>query len=146
DTAGPCRMNGFEMDHLAWARAQFAAADLGDRRRTARLITVAAQIAADPSASLPDQTETWPDLKAAYGLFNAEEVTFQAIAAPHWDRTRQAASGRSLILDDTTELDFGATRQIEGLGPVGSGIGRGFLLHSALMVDPETEAIHGLAG
>jgi transposase-like protein/transposase Tn5 family protein len=138
-------MNCFEMDHLAWAQAQFAAADLGDRRRTARLISVAAQVAADPLGSLPHQTETWPDLKAAYRLFDAEEVTFQALATPHWDLTRQSAPGRSLILDDTTELDFGATRQIEGLGPVGSGIGRGFLLHSALMVAPETEAIHGLA-
>jgi hypothetical protein len=139
-------MNCFEMDPRAWAQTQFAGAQLGDRRRSARLVTVAAQIAADPLASLPGQTETWADLKAAYRLFDAPEVTFQAIATPHWQLTRQGPSGRTLILDDTTELDFGANRQIEGLGPVGSGIGRGFLVHSALMVASQTEAIHGLAG
>ena len=139
-------MNRFEMDPRAWAQTHFAGAQLGDRRRSARLVTVAAQIAADPLASLPGQTETWADLKAAYRLFDAPEVTFQAIATPHWQLTRQGPSGRTLILDDTTELDFGAHRQIEGLGPVGSGIGRGFLVHSALMVASQTEAIHGLAG
>ena len=31
---------------------------------------LAAQVAADPSASLPEQTGTWNDLRAAYNLFD----------------------------------------------------------------------------
>ena len=40
--------------------------------------------------------EQWADLKAAYRLFDREEVTFEAIAT-HWEATRQQKSGRYLI-------------------------------------------------
>jgi Transposase DNA-binding/Transposase Tn5 dimerisation domain/Transposase DDE domain len=136
-----------EIDPAVWASTQFATAQLGDRRRTARLVSLATQIAADPSSSLPKQTRDWSDLKGAYRLAARPEATFQVIASPHWQLTiKQAGTGRSLILDDTTEIDFGATRQAKDLGPVGSGVGRGFMIHSGLMVDPHDEWIVGLAG
>lgn len=136
-----------EVDPAAWAYSQFAAAKLGDRRRTQRLVALGTQIAGDPSSSLPKQTGQWGDLKAAYRLLDRPEATFEAIASPHWQLTRDVAKqGRFLILDDTTEIDFGATCQAVGLGPVGSGWGRGFLLHSGLMVAPDEEWIVGLAG
>ena len=110
-------------------------------------MTLATQVAGDPSSSLPKQTQDWSDLKAAYRLLDRPEATFEVIASPHWQLTTdQAAAGRYLILDDTTEIDFGPTRQAKGLGPVGSGVGRGFLIHSGLMVDPRDEWIVGLAG
>jgi hypothetical protein len=43
-------------------------------------------------------------------------------------------------------VELGIARKISGLGPTGNGGGRGFLLHSALMVSAEGEAIFGLAG
>ena len=136
-----------ELDPAAWAYTQFATAQLGDRRRTARLVALATQIAADPSSSLPNQTEKWSDLKAAYRLVDRPEATFQVIAEPHWQLTvNQAATGRFLILDDTTEIDFGWKRQVKDLGPVGDGVGRGFMIHSGLMVNPHDEWIVGLAG
>jgi hypothetical protein len=136
-----------ELDPAAWAYTQFATAKLGDRRRTQRLVTLATQVAGDPSSSLPKQTQNWSDLKAAYRLLDRPEATFQVIAAPQWQLTiDQAQRGRFLILDDTTELDFGPTRQATGLGPVGSGVGRGFMIHSGLMVDTHDEWIVGLAG
>lgn len=138
---------GLEVDPAAWASTQFAAAQLGDCRRTARLVTLAAQVAADPSSGLPKQTGDWGDLKAAYRLLDRPEATFQVIAAPHWQHTAAAAErGRFLILDDTTEIDFGPKRQAAGLGPVGSGVGRGFLIHSGLTVTPHEEWVVGLAG
>lgn len=139
-------MHGLLLDIRPWAEANFGTADLGDRRRTQRLVAVAAQIAADPAASLPDQTETWADLKAAYRLFDRPEVTFAAVAAPHWQLTRACGPGRYLVLDDTTELDFGRYRQVSGLGPTGNGGGRGFLLHSGLLVAAQGDAVRGLAG
>jgi hypothetical protein len=110
-------------------------------------VTLATQIAGDPSSSLPKQTQHWSDLKAAYRLLDRPEATFEVIASPHWRLTTdEAKAGRFLILDDTTEIDFGPTRQARGLGPVGSGVGRGFLIHSGLMVTPKDEWIVGLAG
>lgn len=134
------------LDPMKWAEQQFASCDLGDVRRTRRLIKFAAQVAADPDASTPAQTEKWSDLKAAYSLIDKKDVTFNAIAQPHWEQARQQESGTWLILSDTTEINFGATNQATGLGPLGQGVGRGFLLHSGLMVQPETEEVIGLAG
>jgi Transposase DNA-binding/Transposase Tn5 dimerisation domain len=136
-----------KLDPAAWAYTQFATAQLGDRRRTARLVALATQIAADPSSHLPKQTPKWSDLKGAYRLVDRPEATFQVIAGPHWQLTvNQAETGRFLILDDTTELDFGWKRQVKDLGPVGDGVGRGFMIHSGLMVNPQDDWIVGLAG
>jgi hypothetical protein len=119
---------------------------LGDQRRTTRAVKVAAQFAADPSASTPRQTESWTDCKAVYGLMNEEDVTFRGLAEPHWRQTRSQTNGHFLLLGDTTTLDFGAHRDVDGLTAVGNGGGRGFLLHSSLMVNADGEEIYGLAG
>lgn len=129
-----------------WAQTNFGNCVLGDKRRTKRLVRVAEKMADNPSASLPGQSPDWSDLKAAYRLFDTDDVTFQAIASGHWELTRQSATGRTLVIGDTTELDFGRFRQIEGVGPTGNGTGQGFLLHNALMVNAQTEELLGVAG
>lgn len=63
-----------------WAQLNFGDCQLGDKRRTKRLVQVAAEVANNPSASLPDQMVDWSDLKAVYNLFDREEVTFEAVA------------------------------------------------------------------
>jgi hypothetical protein len=134
------------LDARTWAEEQFRNCELADKRRTKRLIEVASRMATDPSGSLPDQMESWSDLKAAYRLFDCDDVTFEAIAQPHWRLTRRRTSGRYLVINDTTQLDFGLTKKINGLAPTGNNTGRGFLLHTALMVESQTKAIVGVAG
>lgn len=129
----------------SWAEQQFGTCKLGDRRRTKRLVKLAAQIATRPDASTPKQTEQWADCKAAYRLFDQKDVTFNALIAPHCAQTRGLGPGTWLVINDTTELDFGVKRAIEGVGPVGSGLGCGFLLHTAMVVGAQTEEIVGLA-
>jgi hypothetical protein len=129
-----------------WAQLNFGSCELGDKRRTNRLVQVAEQVANNPAASLPGQTEQWADLKAAYRLFDRNEVTFEAIARPHWESTKQSARGRCLVIGDTTELDFGKDRQLQGVGPTGNGSGQGFLLHNALLVQADSGEIIGIAG
>jgi hypothetical protein len=136
----------FTLDPMQWAKEQFGECELGDKRRTYRAVKLAAQVAAHPDGSTPQQTPTWNDCKAAYRLFDNEQVTFEALAKPHWSQTRRRTAGHYLLLGDTTELDFGRYREVQGLGPTGNGSGRGFLLHSALMADCQSEAIIGLAG
>jgi hypothetical protein len=128
-----------------WSQEQFGVCELGDRRRTARLVRYAAQAAADPSSSTPRQTECWDDCKAAYRLIDNEEVSFAAITAPHYQATRARTAGTWLLISDTTETHFPG-KHVRGLGPTGNGGGRGFLLHSSLMVRPDGQEIVGLAG
>lgn len=139
-------MTLLELDVNRWAEEQFGECDLGDKRRTQRAVQVAAQFAADPSGSTTRQTESWGDCKAAYRLMDQKDVTFRAMAEPHWRHTRAQTRGDFLLLGDTTTIDFGRHREVEGLGPVGTGGGRGFLLHSSLMVSAEGEEIFGMAG
>jgi hypothetical protein len=140
------RMEPFTLDAQIWAETQFSTADLHDKRRTDRLVYLATQVTADPSGSFPEQTESWNDLRAAYNLFDCKEVTFQAIASPHWELTKKTKAEFLLIIADTTEIDYGPRRKIAGVSPVGSGIGQGFHLHSGLMVSAEEDRVYGLAG
>lgn len=134
------------MDAQVWAEEQFGQCDLKDERRTQRLVHVAANALTHPSGSLPEQTTDAADLKAAYRLFGCEDVTFEDIVGPHWAQTRRRPPGVYLVLNDTTEVDFGIRRKLRGMGPTGNGGGWGFLLHSALLVSGEGKAIFGLAG
>lgn len=122
----------------AWAEQQFGRADLGDERRTRRAVKLAGQIARHPAGSLPDQTGRWSDTKASYRLLDQDDVTFEALATPHWQGTRDAAGQRAtvLMIQDTSTLDYSRHRVTRGLGSIGDGDGYGLLLHSTLAVDP----------
>lgn len=129
-----------------WAAENFGTCELGDVRRTRRAVKVAQQMAEHPDGSTPDQMECWKDLKAAYRLFDSDDVTFAALAEPHWKRTRSLAQGKVLLIGDTTELNLSLARDIAGLGLTGNGGTQGFLLHNSLMVDAASGEIVGLAG
>ena len=135
----------FTFDTQEWAERQFGDCRLGDKRRTLRLVRLATQVVSHPSGGLPEQTETWADLKAAYRLFDQAEVTFETVAKEHWRQTCDRPAGRYLVLADTTELDFGIHRDLPGMASTGNGGGWGCLLHSGLMVAAASEEIIGLA-
>lgn len=134
------------VDIQQWSQENFSTCQLGDARRTRRAVKVAQHMAEHPDGSTPDQMECWKDLKAAYRLVDGEDVTFTALAEPHWKRTRSAATGTVLVIGDTTELNLSPARDIIGLGPTGNGSTQGFLLHNSMMVDAASGEIIGLAG
>lgn len=135
-----------ELEIDKWAEQNFGKCELGDARRTKRAVKLAAQVAARPDGSTPQQTEAWADCKAAYRLFDQDDVTFEGLCEPHWQLTRAQTSGTWLLIGDTTQIEIGYRRDVTGLGPTGTGIGRGFFVHSSLMINAETEEIAGLAG
>jgi Transposase DNA-binding/Transposase Tn5 dimerisation domain len=139
-------MSYLVLDVAEWAEKQFGSCRLGNLLRSRRAVKAAMQFALSPDASTPDQIECWSDLKATYDLFDRDRVTFTALAEPHWLQTRSMATGTCLLINDTTETDFGIHRQVKGLGPTGDGDGRGFMLHSSLMVNANTCEVIGLAG
>jgi hypothetical protein len=129
-----------------WATDNFSRCDLGDKRRTKRLTSLASSVLSHPSGSFPDQMPQWKNLKACYRLLSRPEVTHEAITEQHFAQTRKRCSGRYLILNDTTEFDFGNHREVEGLSQTGNGSGYGFLCHNALMVNACSSEVVGLAG
>ena len=119
-----------------WAQLEFALADLGDARRSNRLVQVASALAQCPSGTLPQAFNDWADLKAAYRLFSNPQVTYQKILQPHLERTRQSCTqpGEYLLIEDTSDLDYSTHKACQGLGQIGNEYGRGLLLHSTLAV------------
>jgi len=139
-------MTGALLDPSQWARETFGDCQLGDQRRTKRLVRYAEQVAACSEGSTPLQTESWAACKAAYRLFNQEEVSFAAVCRPHWQQTQNCPAGRYLLLGDTTVINYGYEPSVQGLSPVGDGTQRGFHVHSSLMIEAESEQVLGLAG
>jgi hypothetical protein len=120
--------------------------DLGDQRRTKRLVESAAQIAAHPEKPF-NQVFNWNDLRGFYRLCHQETATLPALQEPHWQQTRQEMGQQALvlILHDTSEMDYTDHPALQGIGPIGDGKGRGFLQHNSLAVVPEPKQVLGLA-
>lgn len=130
-----------------WAEENFGAVDLGDRRRTRRLVRSAARIAQHPEKSFP-QIFDWNDLRGFYRLCACQAATTAVVQQRHWHRTRQAMAEQPLvlILHDTSELDFSHHPAVQGAGPIGkNGKSKGFLQHNSLAVVPQPRQVLGLA-
>jgi len=127
----------------------FGAAELGDKRRTARLIALADQMSQRPGGSLPEKFVQQKDLKAMYRLFDREEVTHEALMSPcrnHlFNEVLPERDGYTLVIHDTTELEYTKRESLSELGSIGNGWRRGFLAHHSLLVCPETGRVLGLA-
>src|SRR5207302_5460278 len=81
-----------------WAVETFGAADLGDPRRTDRLVKVATALGENPSVSLPRSMRNWAETQGAYRFLGNEAVTHEQIMMPHWVQTRSEATQRSQVL------------------------------------------------
>ena len=76
------------LDNDQWVSQQFSECELGDARRTKRLLTVAGNMLSRPEASLVAQNVEWADVKAAYRFFDNSAVTFDAVSEQHCQQTR----------------------------------------------------------
>jgi hypothetical protein len=128
--------------------AIFGRAELGDRRRTARLVKTFDQLCRHPGGSFPDKLAAPRDLKALYRLMERPEVTQEALLAALRAYTFQSIAAREgsvLLIHDATELDYTSRKSLaEDLGQIGNGLGRGYICHQVLAVDAETRSVLGL--
>lgn len=122
-----------------WAQAEFGSAELGDARRTARLVQLARQLAECPEASLPQALNNTAALKAAYRFFDNAEIAHERILASHVRSSVDRMRGQPVILavQDTTLIDYSGHLDTEGLGPVHPAGGWGMLCHGTLAFTPE---------
>jgi hypothetical protein len=132
---------------VSFGQMHFGHAQLGDQRRTKRLVSTADRLCRHPGGTLPDKLRSPADLKAFYRLCDCEEVTHEAILAAHRDTvlTQTAeCQGDLLVIHDSTELDYTTHAALDGLGQIGNGHRRGYICHNSLLVEPETRDVLGL--
>lgn len=134
------------VENAQWVIEQFQGCDLGDKRRTKRLLKVADNMLARPEGSLQQQNNGWTDLKGAYRFFSNDAVTFTGVCEQHWKLTRQTSTGRYLLISDTTDINLTKHKATKGLGILGNGDGRGIQLHSCLLYDTNKNLFLGSPG
>lgn len=141
-------MSSFYDRHASLGRDIFGAAELGDRRRTERLIKSFDLMCIHPGGTLPDKLASPPDLRGLYHLCDADGVTHEAIIGPARAYTQtqiEACPHEILILHDATELDYTTLASLSGdLGQIGKGNRRGYLCHNVLAVAADSGDVLGL--
>src|SRR5215210_713239 len=127
------------VSNAVWAENEFGDADLGDVRRTARLVQLATVLGAQPQASLPDAADDPATLKAAYRFFDNAYVRAEAMLASHIRSTKVRMQAVPLVLavQDTTYLDWTDHPNTKGLGPLAAPSHQGLLAHTTLAITPE---------
>jgi hypothetical protein len=129
-------------------QAIFGHAQLGDQRRTTRLVKIFNLLQRHPGGTLPDKLSTPADLRALYRLCDADDVTHAAViaAARQYTLGRVADCGESiLILHDATELDYTSlTSLADDLGQIGKGTHLGYVCQNVLAVSADTGEVLGL--
>src|SRR5271156_4631855 len=118
----------YETD-LNLGQAIFGHAELGDQRRTARLVETFNLMQRHPGGTLPDKLSSPADLRAFYRLCDNDDVTHAAIIAAVREYTFAKIAehpGDVLLLHDATELDFSTLYSLaDDLGQIGTGLNRG---------------------
>jgi hypothetical protein len=118
----------------------------GDVRLDRRLFNTFNAMALRPNETLPKKLPTHAELAGGYRFFNHDQVQPQRILEAH----RQAclaqltpADGVILLLHDTTVLDYSGL-DVDELGQVGDGHGRGLYAHNTLAVRRSDRQVMGL--
>ncbi|EQD75780.1 transposase IS4 family protein, partial [mine drainage metagenome] len=123
-----------------WAEEEFLGVPLPDKRLSARLLSLARDFFARPTAQLPQACGSRAKTKAAYRFFDHEKVTMDILLSAHTKKTeeRMAAHPVVLCVQDTSELDYTAHPDTKDLGPIGNHQkgALGLLMHDTMAFDP----------
>ena len=136
-------------DEQDWSRQMFGECELGDARRTERLVSVAARMSKQMGKSLAKSCQgDNAALLGGYRLLRNDGVDPEAIREGGFARVARHAQDYALLLavEDTTCVSYTHAVAAE-LGVTGSkkdAKRKGFLVHSVLLLDAVSETTVGL--
>lgn len=138
------------MLRASFGQRNFAAAQLGNALRTARLVHSADVILRHPHGTLPNKFANPAQLKGFYRLMNRPETTHDALLAGPIACTQQLVArevGVVLLVEDWTELDYTGLESLsDQLGIIGNGTHKGLHCATALAVRALDRHVLGLCG
>lgn len=124
-----------------WVEEEFGSAVLGDKRLVSRLMQLGESFFAMPTANIPQSCATKAAVKAAYRFFDNDQISMDAILAPHLEATEQRLRNHGVVLvaQDTSTLNYTSHPETEGLGLINTSKDRSIrlLLHNTMAFTPE---------
>ncbi|QIR13671.1 IS4 family transposase [Shewanella aestuarii] len=133
--------------HQQWAEQQFGQVNLGDPRRTSRLVKLASTLAANPGKPIVNISQSPADMEGAYRFIRNENIEASTIAEAGFKATATGAQQHNLLLalEDTTNIVYSHRSIREELGHINQGNRhRGLLAHSIVLFAPESSEVVGL--
>jgi len=137
----------FSTDAEQWAKDTFYHTELGDSRRTKRLVKLASSLANHLGQSLVQSLKSPADIEAAYRFTRNQAIDPQAIAEAGFAATVEHTKHYDclLALEDTTSLEFSHQTVRGEMGHTTSNKrSRGMHAHSVLLFAPEEQHVVGL--
>ncbi len=124
-----------------WADIEFGDATLPDERLNKRLLSIARDFYARPTANIAQACGSRAKTKAVYRFCAHQDVSMEAILQPHYESSLSRAAQHPFVLaiQDTTTLNYTTHSTCEDLGPIGSFGAQatlGLFVHSTLLVNP----------
>ncbi|EOX1764431.1 IS4 family transposase [Vibrio cholerae] len=137
----------FSTSSEQWASEIFSQAQLGDLRRTKRLIVLASNLSDKLGQSLVQSSTSAADIEAAYRFTRNKAINAQAIAESGFLATAKRVNQYDclLALEDTTSLEFKHQTVRDEMGHTSSNKhSRGMHAHSVLLFAPQQQHVVGL--
>jgi len=124
---------------MDWAALELRHADLGDARLNQRLVQIVSDLADKPTQSVPQACGTWAATKAAYRFWDNPAVRAEAIREAHYRPTvaRAQTQPLTLVIQDTTELDYSDHPATKNLGYLDNKKCQGLKVHSVMAVSAQ---------
>jgi hypothetical protein len=130
-----------------WARETFGHAQLGDPRRTQRLLSLATSVATTPGHTLSSSTHSPAEMEGAYRFIRNEQVDANAIADAGFEATAAQAQKHDILLalEDSTSLKYKHASIGDTLGYMNDKRPTaGLMVHSVLLFNPVEQSVVGL--
>lgn len=138
-----------ELDAGLWAQETFGDCQLGDKRRTKRLVKMGGALLSRAGASISKACKgDDAAMQGAYRFIRSDKIDPEDVAEGGFKSTVRKVQGRSLVVvaQDTTVVGYSHSAA-EDLGDIGApeeSRKRGYLVHSSLAVDADSEETIGL--
>lgn len=126
----------------------FKHAELGDERRTKRLVKISHQMASNTGSSIVKASGSQASIEGAYRFLRNDKVDADNIATAGLNSLLPAITllNTILALEDTSILCYrhNVTKELGHTGAYKQSSSKGMLEHTVLMVDAETERTIGM--
>ncbi|WP_346294410.1 IS4/Tn5 family transposase DNA-binding protein [Sphaerothrix gracilis] len=119
---------------MSWAKEELQGTELGDRRRSQRLVKIVEDLISQPSKSVPQASRDNAAMQGMYEFWSNRRIEPSSILSGHSRRTVERCQEHSTVLaiQDTTELDLSRQRHTRGLGPISKAEAQGLKVHITL--------------